>query len=115
MTTLLSYWTPPRFSAAASPLLGDAVTALRSSSAASVDGEVPGCSVADQLHVVAQVLADLAADAEGRRRRPLPRPGEPSVLADQFAVLGNDLLTADVDPALLDRLADQLDTLRAAL
>ncbi|WP_143175601.1 hypothetical protein [Cryptosporangium aurantiacum] len=115
MTTLLTYWTPPRFSAAASPLIGEAVTALCSTSAAGVDGVEPGSSVADQLHVVAQVLADLGADAEGRPRRPLPPLTEPAVLADQFTVLGHDLLAAGVVAEALDRLTDRLDALRAAL
>ena len=112
LTTLLSYWTPPRFSAAASPLTGEAVTALCSASGSAVD---MGATVADRLQVVAQVLADLGADAEGEPRRAVPRLPEPSALADQLTVLGEDLVAAHPDTAVLEQLTDRLDALRAAL
>ena len=112
LTTLLSYWTPSRFSAAASPLTGEAVAALCASSGSAVDD---GGTVADKLQVVAQVLADLGADAEGRPRRTVPRLSEPAVFADQLLVLGNDLAAAGAAPDALDRVTDHLDALRAAL
>ncbi|WP_344651345.1 hypothetical protein [Cryptosporangium japonicum] len=112
MTTLLSYWTPPRFSAAASPLLVDAVSALCVTSGSALD---EGVTVADRLHVVVQVLADLGADAEGQPRRAVPRTAEPGALVDQLTVLGNDLVAADPDAEELDRVTRSLDALRAAL
>jgi hypothetical protein len=45
----------------------------------------------DQIRGVLQVLADLAADAEGRPRRPVPALA-PHGLGDQVLVLGHDLL-----------------------
>jgi hypothetical protein len=51
----------------------------------------------EQIRDVLQRLADLAADAEGRRRRPVPALA-PHGLADQVLVLGHDLL-AVCDPA----------------
>ena len=48
---------------------------------------------ADAAHVVAQRLADVAADLEGRRRRSVPRLAD-SAVGDQVAVTGHDLLAA---------------------
>jgi hypothetical protein len=45
----------------------------------------------EQIRGVLQVLADLAADAEGRPRRPVPALA-PHGLGDQVLVLGHDLL-----------------------
>ncbi|WP_051569766.1 hypothetical protein [Cryptosporangium arvum] len=112
LTTLLSYWTPPRFSAAASPLVGDAVSALCATSGSALE---EGVSVAERLHVVVQVLADLGADAEGQPRRAVPRMVEPGTLVDQLTVLGDDYVAADPDVEELDRVTRGLDALRAAL
>ena len=109
LTTLLSYWTPPRFSAAASPLIGETVTALCATTRSAADN---GVSIADHLHVVVQVLADLGADAEGRPRRVVQRLGDPGGLVDQLTVLSNDVIAAG---AATDELTDRLDALRAAL
>ncbi|TQS40521.1 hypothetical protein [Cryptosporangium phraense] len=114
MTTLLSYWTPPRFTAAASPLLVEAVTAL-CTSAGSPPDVAERATVGDELQLVAQVLADVAADAEGRRRRPVPPVTEPGTIADQLTVLGNDVAAAGLAPTALDPLTDRLDALRSAL
>jgi hypothetical protein len=62
---------------------------------------------------VAQRLADLGADAEGRPRRPVPRLAD-TVLADQLAVLVDDVLrtgSPDADAAA----ARELSALRTAL
>ena len=50
-------------------------------------------SVADSAHALAQVLADLAADLEGRARREVPRLHD-LASGDQVAVLAHDLLAA---------------------
>ena len=74
--------------------------------------------MAEQLHLVVQLLADLGADAEGRRRRPVPYPAEPASLADQLTVMSTDLLAAEANAdsaALLGQLTERLDALRAAL
>jgi len=73
-------------------------------------GDVPRAAL---VHRTAQVLADLAADAEGRARREVP------VLAvhgtgDQLAVLGADVLAA-ADAARLARAHEALLALRRAL
>ena len=48
---------------------------------------------ADAARDVAQRLADLAADLEGRPRRTVPRLAD-SAVGDQVAVCGHDLLAA---------------------
>ena len=63
---------------------------------------------------VAQVLADLAADAEGRSRRPVPDVGDPAV-GDQVAVTGADLLRAGAADPVLHRAADELSEVRRLL
>lgn len=69
----LRLWTPARYAAAAAPwgTRGDAV------------------------HHLAQSVADAAADAEGQPRRPLPRLDSDLGLADQLAVVSDDLVRAD--------------------
>ncbi|MFI5955297.1 hypothetical protein [Cryptosporangium sp. NPDC051539] len=114
LTTLLSYWTPPRFSAAASPLVEETVASLGVRSRTPVD-DARRDTVGDNLQAVAQVFADLAADAEGRPRRPVPRLPDPGVLADQLVVLGADVVAAGLEPNVLDDLTARLDTLRASL
>ena len=55
---------------------------------------------ADRVFALVQRLADRAADAEGRARRPVPRAGD-LLLPDQLRVMRDDLLAADLhlDPA----------------
>jgi hypothetical protein len=60
-----------------------------------------------------QRLADLAADLEGRPRRPVPRLAD-AVLADQLAVTVEDLLRLD-DPAAGRAVTAELAALRTAL
>lgn len=48
-------------------------------------------SRADLVHHLAQRLADQAADAEDRARRPLPRLDSDLALPDQLAVTADDL------------------------
>jgi hypothetical protein len=47
---------------------------------------------ADAMHALVQELADLAADAEGQPRRPVPRLPNDMQLPDQLQVIGLDLL-----------------------
>jgi hypothetical protein len=68
---------------------------------------------ADVAAAVVQRLADLGADTEGRPRRVVPRL-EDTVLADQLAVLADDLLRTG-SPAAEAALAAELTALRAAL
>jgi len=58
--------------------------------ARSVDGEP---TIADSAHALAQVLADLAADAQGLPRREVPRLTDFAV-GDQVAVTLHQLVTA---------------------
>ncbi len=76
----VSVWPAARWSAAPRPLPGLLAT---STTCAGVAG-----------HLV-QVLADLAADAEGRDRRPVPKPDTDLALADQLAVMAHDLALAE--------------------
>ena len=68
----LRLWTPARWAAAAPPY----------------------GTRADLAHHLAQRLADLAADAEGGVRRPLPRLDGDLALPDQLAVTSDDLVRA---------------------
>lgn len=68
----LRLWTPARWAAAAEPF----------------------GTRADLAHHLAQALADLAADAEGEPRRPLPRLDSDLSLPDQLAVAADDLARA---------------------
>ena len=75
-------------------------------------------SVADAAHALAQRLADLAADAEGRPRLPVPRLGDHAA-GDQVAVTGNDLVAlaraGRLDADRLDLAVEMLRHLRLAL
>ena len=70
-------------------------------------------SRAEVTRAVAQRLADLAAEAEGRPRRPVPRLPDTS-LGDQLTVLVDDVLRT-ADPVALPAAAAELTALRAAL
>jgi hypothetical protein len=61
--------------------------------------------------VLVQALADLAAEAEGRPRRPVPPPEHPLVLPDQLEVMTADLLRLD-EPGILVRAAAAVDEAR---
>jgi hypothetical protein len=59
------------------------------------------------MYALVQRLADLGADAEGRPRRTVPRPGHDLVLPDQLAVMVADLLLTG-DAGALDAAADEV-------
>lgn len=44
------------------------------------------------MHGLVQALADIAADVEGRERRPVPRLPNDMSLPDQLQVVGVDLI-----------------------
>jgi hypothetical protein len=71
-------------------------------------------SHAPATHELVQRLADLAADAEGRPRRPVPREHD-MVLPDQIRVMADDLLAADPPPSVMAEAAEAVAALRAAL
>lgn len=72
-----------------------------------------GSSPADRAHGVGQRLADLAADAAGRERRPVPRLADHAA-GDQLAVLGADVL-AEGDAAAQAAALAELTALRRSL
>jgi hypothetical protein len=77
----VSHWTPPRWAASSAS----------------------GGTRAEVVHALVQRIADLAADAEGQPRRPVPRLDSDLALPDQLRVVAADLLaagsTADLGPA----------------
>ncbi len=75
--------------------------------------DTSGVSTAARVHDCAQHLADLAADAVGRDRRPLPRLAAHGV-ADQLAVTAHDVL-AEGDQQAVVRAGAGLIALRRAL
>ena len=68
---------------------------------------------ADRTYELVQRLADLAADTEGRPRRPVPREHD-MILPDQLRVMADDLLAADPPPLLMAEAAEEVNTLRAS-
>jgi hypothetical protein len=68
----------------------------------------------DLLYTLVQRLADLGADAEGRRRRPVPRLTD-LVLPDQLRVMADDLGAAAPPEDVLELAADAVDALRRIL
>ena len=78
-----------------------------------VHGEHVRRSRAETAAAVVQRLADVAADAEGRPRRPVPLLADVN-LADQLTVMVDDILRTG-EPAALRAAATELAALRAAL
>jgi hypothetical protein len=79
---------------------------------------VPGggdTSRAELVHRLVQRVADLAADAEGQPRRPVPRADNALALPDQLRVVAADLLAADPAPELLAAAVAEVAATRAAL
>lgn len=69
---------------------------------------------ADRMHALIQLLADLAADAEQRPRRAVPREHD-MVLPDQLRVMVDDLLAAAPSAEALSSAATAVTTLRTSL
>jgi len=72
-------------------------------------------SAADLTHHLVQALADLAAEAEGRPRRSVPRLDSPMSLPDQLAVMTHDLTSATLPPPVALRTLAELGLHRAEL
>jgi hypothetical protein len=70
---------------------------------------------APKVHALVQRLADLAADAEGEPRRPVPRLDNDLALPDQLRVVTADLLAARPSSAVLAKAADDIATVRRTL
>jgi len=68
---------------------------------------------ADRVYALVQSLADLAADAEGRPRRTVPREHD-MILPDQVRVLADDLL-ATAKPETLAEATAAVDAVRKEL
>jgi hypothetical protein len=68
---------------------------------------------ADRVYGLVQRLADLAADVEGRPRRPVPREHD-MILPDQVRVMADDLLAAGQVEALAEATA-AVDAVRKEL
>jgi hypothetical protein len=86
----------------AQPVPDDLIRRLRSRSVSTWSPERVAAA-----RTAVQLLADLAADAEGQPRREVPHV-QSVALADQLDVLLHDARTHGVDPASLDALFDQL-------
>ncbi len=72
-------------------------------------------SRADLVHRLVQELANLAADAEGRPRRTVPRLDTDLVLPDQLRVVTADLVAARPSADTLARAVGEVSATRAAL
>jgi hypothetical protein len=73
-----------------------------------------GGSRGEVVFALVQRLADLAADAEQRRRRPVPRLADP-VLPDQLRVMADDLLVSAAPEDALARATDDVTGVRAGI
>jgi hypothetical protein len=74
-----------------------------------------GRSPADSVYELVQEVADLAADAEGQPRRPVPRLANDLSLPDQLRVVTNDLIAAGPQPAVLAGAAERVAGVSRAL
>jgi hypothetical protein len=69
---------------------------------------------ADRVFALVQLLADLAADAEARSRRPVPRERD-TTLPDQLRVTADDLLAAEPSAPALAEATAAVQAVREAL
>jgi hypothetical protein len=67
-----------------------------------------------RMYALVQLLADLAADAEGRERRAVPRVHD-MVLPDQLRVVADDLLAAGAPAGVLAEAAEAVERVRHEL
>ena len=75
---------------------------------------LPAGTKADLLFALVQRLADLAAEAENRPRRPVPREHD-LILPDQLRVMADDLLGAGATPEVLAAATTAVDDVRYAI
>jgi hypothetical protein len=90
----VGHWLPPRWAAPAAA--GNAARA-------------------DLVHRLVQQVANLAADAEGEPRRPVPRLDNDLALPDQLRVVAADLLAANAPGELLTAAAAEVTATRKIL
>jgi hypothetical protein len=74
-----------------------------------------GGSRGELVHALVQRIADLAADAEGQPRRPVPRLSADTALPDQLRVVTADLMAAAPPAAVITAAAADVETVRRAL
>jgi hypothetical protein len=67
-----------------------------------------------QVYGLVQLLADLAADAEGRERQVVPRVHD-MVLPDQLRVMADDLLAAGAPPERVAEATEAVNRVRSEL
>jgi hypothetical protein len=108
----VGHWTQPRWSATPGPAVSSPAGPAPSGPETGDPGPAGG-SRADLVHALVQRLADLAADAEGRPRRPVPRIGD-RVVPDQLRVMRDDLVTTATED-ILKVATDDVDAVRRAL
>jgi hypothetical protein len=88
-----AHWTPPRWQVATAA----------------------GVARADAVHGLVQAVADLAADAEGQPRRPVPRLDNDLAIPDQLRVVAADLIAAAAPAGVLRAATERVVTLSRAL
>jgi hypothetical protein len=69
----------------------------------------------DLLHRLVQLLANLAADTAGERRRTVPRLENDLALPDQLRVVAADLIAADPPAVVLAEAEAEVSATRQAL
>src|SRR4029450_3118169 len=74
-----------------------------------------GVPRAEFVHGLVQEVADLAADAEGQPRRPVPRLDNDLALADQLRVVAADLIAARPGGTVLADATERVVTVSRAL
>jgi hypothetical protein len=99
----VGHWEQSRWSAPASSTAGPSAAA-----------DSPPPTRADFVYALVQRLADLAADAEGNPRRPVPRPGD-LTLPDQLRVMSDDLMAAAPPEDALKLATEDIIAARRAL
>jgi hypothetical protein len=109
----VGHWEQSRWSAPARAGARSSVRAGSSSAARAVPAG-SGPTKADSVYALVQRLADLAADAEGNPRRPVPRPGD-LTLPDQLRVVTDDLLVAAPSDEALMLATEDLNATRQVL
>jgi hypothetical protein len=77
--------------------------------------EPGGPTRAELVHLLAQRLADLAADVEGGSRREVPQPANALTLVDQVRVVVADLIAAGAPDRLTHAAATDIAGTRARL
>lgn len=87
LTRQVGHWELPRW-----------VAPAKSAAFAGPEGFV---TRAELVHGLVQRIADLAADAEGQPRRPVPQLDNDGALPDQLWVVAADLIAAEPPPTTL--------------